>query len=136
MLNFIYSVLIGCDDSDLPRGGWLCWTRTSTSEKVRQAIGITQAIPHLTASKRPLPGGPGASLLQPTSRLKAICKAETALRPPRALAFDGDDGRLRPSHGSRRPHDRARPILLRHPEGSRSYPWKKKARPAKNYNFW
>ena len=24
MLGFIYSVLLGCADGDLPRGGWLC----------------------------------------------------------------------------------------------------------------
>jgi hypothetical protein len=24
MISFIYSVILGCDESDIPRGGWLC----------------------------------------------------------------------------------------------------------------
>jgi len=26
MISFIYSVILGSDESDIPRGGWLCWT--------------------------------------------------------------------------------------------------------------
>jgi len=73
MISFIYSVILGSDEGDIPRGGWLCWTmELASTQDFRPLIWIRAPQPLDSAQ----PGGGGSR----------ICKVDLRWRPNLTLA--------------------------------------------------